>query len=85
MTSIYLLITFIKIIEKFIWQCVLVILLVVYKFLVMKAEITVASYYGRDFTIKIAIVHCFRLYLMKRFWKTLNFILYVLEMLLKIK
>jgi hypothetical protein len=48
-----------KIIEKFIWQCVFVILLVVSKFLVMKAEHIVASYSGRDFISKIATVqHC---------------------------
>jgi hypothetical protein len=44
-------------IKKFIWQCGLVILLVVSKFLVMKAELTVASYNGRDFTSKIATVY----------------------------
>jgi hypothetical protein len=48
---------FVKIIEKFIWQCVFVILFVVCKFLDMKAEHTVASYNGRDFTRKIATVH----------------------------
>jgi hypothetical protein len=41
-----------KIIEKFMF----VILLVVSKFLVMKAEHTVASYNRRDFTSKIATV-----------------------------
>jgi hypothetical protein len=45
-----------KTIEKFIWQFVFVILLVVCKFLVMKAEHTVASYNGRDFTSKFATV-----------------------------
>jgi hypothetical protein len=44
-------------IEKFIWQCVFVILLVVNKFLVMKVEHTVASYNGRHFTSKIATVY----------------------------
>jgi hypothetical protein len=43
-------------IEQFIWQCVFVILLVVNKFLVLKAEHTVASYNGRDLTSKIATV-----------------------------
>jgi hypothetical protein len=46
-----------KIIEKFIWQCVFVILLVVSIFLVMKAEHTVARYNGREFTSKIATVY----------------------------
>jgi hypothetical protein len=45
-----------KIIEKFIWQCVFVILLGVSKFLVMKAEHPVASYNGKDFTSKITTV-----------------------------
>jgi hypothetical protein len=45
-----------KIIEKFIWKCGFLILLVVSEFLVMKAEHTVASYNGRDFTSKIATV-----------------------------
>jgi hypothetical protein len=46
-----------KIIEKFIWKCVFVILLVVSKLLFMKAEHTVASDNGRDFTSKIATVY----------------------------
>jgi hypothetical protein len=47
---------YLKIIEKYIWQCVLVIFLVFSTFLVMKAEHTVDSYNGRDFTSKIATV-----------------------------
>jgi vesicle coat complex subunit len=43
-----------KIIVKFIWHCVV---FVVSKFLVMKAENTVVSYNGRDFTSKIATVY----------------------------
>jgi hypothetical protein len=45
-----------EIIETFIWQCVFVILLVVYKFLVMKAEYTVAPHKSSDITRKIATV-----------------------------
>jgi hypothetical protein len=46
-----------KFIEKFIWQCVFVILSVVGKFLVIKAEHTVASYNDRDLKSKIATVY----------------------------
>jgi hypothetical protein len=46
-----------KIIETFIWQCVFVILLIVSKFLVMKAEHTVAPLQNSDITRKILTVY----------------------------
>jgi hypothetical protein len=71
-----------KIIEKFIWQCVFAILLVVCKFLVMKAQHTVASYNGRDFTNKIASVYSSfetRMYEKKSNFYQKNFLLILLK------